>query len=164
MVRVVDMPADRTVMLTVASWVMEEWRHMFPDDTVDWYLDVWSQASRPHSGAPHAVIAVDGEDIVGTASVVVDDELPDAEEPGPWLALTWVRPDRRRRGIGTAMVRDLMRRCPDGLWLYTESESAWYESMGWQRVRESSVNGVAVTVMSWRSRASQARSFPAEPT
>lgn len=148
-VRVVDMPADLSVMSTVAAWVMEEWRHMFPDDTVDWYLDVWSQSAFTHDGLPHAVIARDGDDIVGTASVVLDDELPDAQEPGPWLALTWVKPEYRRRGIGTKMVSELMRRCPSGLWLYTESEESWYRSMGWRRVRESSVNGVPVTVMAW---------------
>ena len=147
--RVVDMPADHETMRMVAGWVMDEWRHMFPDDTVDWYLGVWSQASAPHEGPPHAVIAVDEGEIVGTASVLLDDELPGATEPGPWLALTWVVPGRRGRGIGTTMVHELMRRCPQGLWLYTESEEAWYEAMGWHRVRTAEVNGAPVTVMSW---------------
>ena len=157
MARIIDMPPDRAVMEKVASWVMNEWSHMFPDDDLTWYVDVWTHASHDHVGPPHAVIACDGDDIIGTASVVVDDELPDAVEPGPWLALTWVAPEHRRGGVGTAMVRELMGRCPDGLWLYTESEMAWYESMGWHRVRETAVNGVPVTVMAWPSRVAVAR-------
>lgn len=152
MAAIVDMPADQGVMRRVARWVMDEWAHMFPDDTVDWYLDVWSSASAPHAGPPHAVVATEGGEIVGTASVVVDDELPGATEPGPWLALTYVVPARRGHGIGSAMVRELMSRCPAGLWLYTESEAPWYRAMGWHDVRADSVNGVQVTVMHWPGR------------
>ena len=148
-VRIIDMPPDEGTMRAVAAWVMEEWRHMFPDDTVDWYLDVWTQASAHPDGPPHAVVATEDGTIIGTASVVVDDELPGATEPGPWLALTLVLPVHRGRGIGTAMVKELMGRCPGGLWLYTESESGWYESLGWRAVRTAEVNGVPVTVMHW---------------
>lgn len=149
MATIVDMPADRDVMERLASWVMDEWAHMFPEDTLQWYLDVWMLASGQHIGPPHAVVAVEDGEIVGTASVVVDDELPGATEPGPWLALTYVLPDHRGNGIGGAMVRELMSRCPGGLWLYTESEAAWYEDLGWTYVRTASVNGFPVTVMTW---------------
>ena len=147
------MPADRGTMVRLAGWVMDEWSHMFPNDTVDWYLDVWTEASVRAESPPHAVVAVEDGGIVGTASVVVDDELPGATEPGPWLALTYVLPAFRGRGVGTALVRELMRRCPGGLWLYTESEADWYGSMGWEAVRESQVNGVPVTVMHWQGAA-----------
>ena len=149
MLQVVDLPADEGIRRMVAGWLLREWSHMFPDDTVQWYLDVWADADASGDRPPHAVVAMDGDEIVGTASVVADDELPGAPEPGPWLALTYVLPAHRRKGAGRAMVLELMRRCPAGLWLYTESEARWYGSMGWKRVRDSSVNGVPVTVMTW---------------
>ena len=151
-VRIVDLWDDEPVMRRLAGWMLDEWSHMFPEDTVGWYLDLWRSAARTHEGPPHAVVALDGDTIVGTASVVPDDGLPDATEPGPWLALTYVLPGHRGKGTGTRMVRELMSRCPDGLWLYTESGNDWYGSLGWDTVRQSAVNGVPVTVMQWQAR------------
>lgn len=147
MVRVIDIPTDEDVRRRVAGWVVEEWRHLFPDDTVEWYLEAWADADASGAGAPHAVVAlVDGE-VVGTASMVLDDELPGAVEPGPWLAAVFVLPEHRGRGAGGAMVRELMTRATGGLWLYTEGEAEWYGQMGWVTVRVSTLNGHEVTVM-----------------
>jgi GNAT superfamily N-acetyltransferase len=149
MVTVVDMPPDAGLRRRVAAWVLAEWPHLFPDDTEDWYVNVWSEADRSGTNPPHCVVAlVDGEP-VGTASVVLDDELPGATEPGPWLAAVYVLPDYRGRGAGRAMVRELMSRMRGPLWLYTEHESDWYRDMGWRHVREAVLNGHAVTVMAW---------------
>lgn len=147
---VVDMPTDGALRRMVARWLLDEWPHLFPDDTEQWYLDVWAQADLAGDGAPHAVVAVLDDEVIGTASMVPDDELPGAPEPGPWLAAVWVHPGHRGGGAGRAMVRELMRRAAGPLWLYTESEAGWYASMGWTRVREDSLNGHAVTVMTWR--------------
>jgi len=68
-------------------------------------------------------------------------------EPGPWLAAVYVVPAHRGHGIGRALVREVLERAEADMWLYTENEVTWYESMGWSRVRESAVNGHSVTVM-----------------
>lgn len=147
MLTVVDIPVDTAVRRRVASWVVEEWPHLFPDDTEEWYLDVWSHADESGGRAPHCVVALwDGEP-VGTASIVLDDELPGATEPGPWLAAVYVLPSHRGRGAGRAMVQELMRRADGPLWLYTEHEAEWYVTLGWTRVRDAELNGHAVTVM-----------------
>lgn len=146
---VVDMPADGELRRRAAAWVVEEWPHLFPDDTEQWYLDVWAQADVTGAEAPHAVVALRDGEVIGTASMVLDDELPGAHEPGPWIAAVWVHPGHRRRGVGRAMVRELMSRARGRLWLYTENEAAWYVSMGWTRVRDATLNGHTVTVMTW---------------
>lgn len=145
--RVVDMPADVQARTTVARWLVEEWRHLFPDDDIGWYLGVWMRADATGSNPPHAVVALLNGEVVGTASMVHDDELPGAIEPGPWIAAVYVVPEHRGIGAGRAMMHELMSRRTGPLWLYTENETAWYESMGWRAVRRTVVNGHPVTVM-----------------
>lgn len=145
--RIIDIPTDPAVRRMVAAWCVAEWPHLFPDDTDRWYLDMYSEADSTGARPPHALVAFDGDEIVGTASLVVDDELPGAMEPGPWLAAVYVVPSHRGHGIGRALVREVLERAEADVWLYTENEVTWYESMGWSRVRESAVNGHSVTVM-----------------
>lgn len=147
--RVVDIPVDPDVRSLVAGWCVDEWPHLFPDDTARWYLDMYSQADATEAFPPHALIAVDGDEVIGTASLVADDELPGAAEPGPWLAAVYVHPAHRGRGVGRALVAAVMERAPADIWLYTEGEMDWYRSMGWTVVRESDLNGRHVTVMHW---------------
>lgn len=147
MIEVVDLPRVAEFRAHLAQILTDEWSHLFPDDTVQWCLEVWDQVDASGDAPPHCVVAMEDGALLGSASVVIDDGLPDAPETGPWLALTWVDPAHRRRGIGAAMVRELMARCPEGLWLYTESEERWYAGMGWTTVRRDSINGVPVTVM-----------------
>lgn len=147
MFEIVDLPRVAEFRAHLAQILIDEWSHLFPDDTVEWCLEVWGQVDASGDAAPHCVVAMDDGALLGSASVVPDDGLTDAPEPGPWLALTWVDPAHRRRGIGAAMVRELMARCPEGLWLYTESGENWYARMGWTTVRRDSINGHPVTVM-----------------
>lgn len=144
---IVDIPADPEVRRRVAGWCLDEWMHLYPDDTAQWYLDMYADADAAPGGTPRALVAMDGDDVVGTASLIADDELPGATEPGPWLAAVYVLPSHRGRGVGRALVTAVTVRAGGSLWLYTENEMAWYESMGWTRVRESAVNGHRVTVM-----------------
>lgn len=148
--RVVDIPADVSVRRAVARWCLDEWVHLFPDDTEQWYLDTYTRADSTGEGPPHALAAVDGEQVVGSALLVPDDELPGAPEPGPWLAAVYVVPGHRGRGVGRALVTAIMQRASSDIWLYTENETAWYESMGWTVVRDAELNGHSVTVMHWR--------------
>jgi GNAT superfamily N-acetyltransferase len=147
---IIDIPADTGLRLTVAQWCVDEWAHLYPDDTVQWYLDMYVDADAAADALPFALVAVEGDEVVGTASLIADDELPGAPEPGPWLAAVFVLPGHRGRGVGRALVDEVAGRAAGSIWLYTENETAWYESMGWTRVRESAVNGHPVTVMTRR--------------
>lgn len=144
---VIDIPTDVAVRAKVAAWVIDEWRHLFPDDDIEWYLEVWSRADETGSEPPHCVVTMLDGEVIGTASMVIDDELPGAREPGPWIAAVYVVPGYRGRGAGRAMLAELMARRSGPLWLYTESESEWYRSMGWREVRREVLNGHGVTVM-----------------
>lgn len=135
-----------------AAWSVEQWRHEFPADTVDTYLSQYRAAADGTGGDLEvwAALSTDG-DLLGVATLVDDDELPDATEPGPWLAAVYVEPAARGAGVGGQLVSHVASRARSlghgHLFLYTADRREWYERRGWRALRESSVNGTAVTVM-----------------
>lgn len=151
-VRIIDMPDDPALQQLVASTSVQLWRRDFPLDTEEWYFDLYSE-SQSQGTLPVVLVALDGDEFVGTASLIADDELPGAPEPGPWVAAVYVADSHRRRGIGTTFLNELRSRAVQAghsrLFLYTEDKMAWYESMGWQTVRTATLSGHDVTVMRW---------------
>ena len=148
--RISDMPNDAGVQSFVAKTCVSYWRRDFPHDTNEWYLALYADSLRSQT-LPIVLVAHMGDQVVGTASLIADDELPDATEPGPWLAAVFVEEERRGTGIGTALVREMMTRARalqiERLYLYTENAVAWYQSMGWRTVRIAHLSDHDVTVM-----------------
>ena len=149
-IEIIDMPDDQKLQLHVARTCVSYWKRDFPLDTAQWYLDLYA-SSLSSPGLPVVVVALDGGEFIGTASLIVDDELPDATEPGPWLAAVYVSESHRHQGVGTALVTSIETRAEllglTELFLYTENGMSWYESMGWRRVRIAQLSGHEVTVM-----------------
>jgi GNAT superfamily N-acetyltransferase len=145
------MPADNNVRLQSARWAVEQWKRDFPYDTVDWYLNLYSDADLSTS-LPVVHAALLNDEFVGTASLIADDELPDAPEPGPWIAAVFVAQWARRQGIGEALIDSLTSRARESgfstVYLYTEHGAPWYEKMGWTSLRVTRLSDHNVTVMS----------------
>lgn len=148
------MPVDDGVRRTLAEWSLAEWAGDFPDDTIDWYLDLYEKSSRGPD-LPVCLVALVDDRPVGTASLIDDDELPGATEPGPWVAAVFVEPGSRHRGAGAALVAEAVRRGHamgfDEIFLYTEAGAPWYEKSGWRIVRTAELAGHDVTVMVHRA-------------
>ncbi|NQV96434.1 MAG: GNAT family N-acetyltransferase [Acidimicrobiaceae bacterium] len=135
-----------------AEWAYAAWHHEFPDDTVHTYLDQYALAAS-NSGRLleiHGAITAQDE-LLAIGTLVDDDDLPGATEPGPWLAAVYVTPNARQSGIGSTIVQHIVdRSCELGyssLFLYTENQQDWYREKGWVRVRETLLNNLAHTVM-----------------
>lgn len=146
-----SMPADNNVRLQSARWAVEQWKRDFPYDTVDWYLNLYDAADSALS-LPVVLAALLNDEFVGTGSLIADDELPDAMEPGPWIAAVFVAEWARRQGIGEALIHSLTSRARElgfsTVYLYTEHGAPWYEKMGWTRLRVTQLSDHNVTVMS----------------
>jgi GNAT superfamily N-acetyltransferase len=137
---------------TAAEWSFSAWHHEFPSDTVQTYLDQYKLAASEPDTLIEVYAAIDDNDkLLGVATLVADDELPDAPEPGPWLAAVFVTPDARRHGAGSALVDHATNRARalghQKLYLYTEHAQDWYLGKGWQKVRETVFLGLHHTVM-----------------
>src|SRR4051812_888252 len=59
---------------------------------------------------PMALVAHNGSEFLGTASLVASD-LEQRPQFTPWLAAVWVEPRARSRGVGAALVRRATRDC-----------------------------------------------------
>jgi GNAT superfamily N-acetyltransferase len=148
--RIIDIPDDAGVQSFVAKTCVSYWRRDFPHDTEEWYLALYAESLQSQT-LPIVLVACMGDEVVGTASLIADDELPDATELGPWLAAVFVEEERRGTGVGTALVQEMMTRARalqiERLYLYTENAAAWYQLMGWRTLRTARLSDHDVTVM-----------------
>jgi GNAT superfamily N-acetyltransferase len=132
-----------------ARWIYVEWAQFESEAT-------WAQNQRDLASSVAAAVAVprffgarvDGE-LAGIASIVPHD-LPTRPELGPWLANVLVQPAWRRRGIGAALVRQVMDyaatlRSP--LYLYTFDQGALYQRLGWQILERAGYLARPITLM-----------------
>jgi N-acetylglutamate synthase-like GNAT family acetyltransferase len=137
---------------TAAEWSYEAWHHDFPSDTVQTYLDQYALAqSKPEQLLEVFAAVTDKDQLLGVSTLVHDDELPDAPEPGPWLAAVFVTPDARKLGVGSALVQHVVNRAREldypKIYLYTEHQENWYASTGWVKIRDIIFLGLHHTVM-----------------
>jgi GNAT superfamily N-acetyltransferase len=144
---------DAAIMQTVAKWSIEQWGADFPNDSIETYLNLYKESANSTSGIPRTFVALDKRGApVGTITFIADDDLPQATEPGPWLAALFVAPEARSQGLGHALVNtvcDYSRALGyHTLYLYTADLMSWYEDMGWTRVRKTELTDHEVTVMS----------------
>ena len=135
-----------------AQWSFDAWSHEFPSDTVQTYLDQYALAASESEKLIEVFTAIDSQDnLLGVATLVDDDELPDAPEPGPWLAAVFVTPDSRKFGVGSALVEHVVNRARElgfpKIYLYTEHQELWYASKGWTKIRDIVFLGLHHTVM-----------------
>jgi len=135
-----------------AEWSFAAWHHEFPSDTVQTYLDQYALAqSMPEQLLEVFAAVTDKDQLLGVSTLVHDDELPDAPEPGPWLAAVFVTPDARKLGVGSALVQHVVNRAREldypKIYLYTEHQENWYASTGWVKIRDIIFLGLHHTVM-----------------
>jgi GNAT superfamily N-acetyltransferase/predicted DNA-binding protein (MmcQ/YjbR family) len=99
---------------------------------------------------PIALVAHDGDELWGTASLTAAD-LEERPDLTPWLAGVYVVPSHRGRGLGGVLVRaveDLARdRGFTRLHLITAGQESFYAALGWRTLEQRTHLGEAVTVM-----------------
>ena len=135
-----------------AELSVTEWRKYFPNDTVQTYFDLYGLTGQYEGHFAETYIAVNTKDeLLGMATLVDDDELPESNEPGPWLAAVLTLPSTRRSGVGSTLVQQIVQRAHQlghsELFLYTSDQQEWYAKKGWLPLRQTSLNGIVHTVM-----------------
>ena len=135
-----------------AELSVTEWKEIFTEDSVQTYIDLYGQTGT-YAGRfveTYVVISADDE-LIGMATLVDDDELPNAPEPGPWLAAVLTVPTNRAQGVASAVVQRIVQRAHElklpAIYLYTSDQQQWYANKGWKPLRETELNGIAHTVM-----------------
>jgi len=151
-VQITHIPDDQLVMLAVANWSVQQWQSDFPSDTVETYLTLFKTAITSQDQLPFVFVAwSDNGAPIGTVTLIADDELPHATEPGPWLAALFVLPEFRHQGVGQALVDVVVSAARNThhyeLFLYTADQMTWYQTMGWSPIRTATLADHEVVVM-----------------
>ena len=133
----------------VAAWGFAEWGHLNPGETLEKRV-VRIQGKMNLDRVPVAFVALDdGDEIVGTASLIFDDLEDDSRNP--WLASVFVLPTHRKKGIASALVRtveDTARRLGySRLYLFTSTAPDLYASLGWRPLERRDYRGEHIQVM-----------------
>ena len=135
-----------------AELSVTEWKEIFTEDSVQTYIDLYGQAGTYAGRFVETYVAISTDDeLIGMATLVDDDELPNAPEPGPWLAAVLTVPNNRAQGVASAVVQRIVQRAHElrlpAIYLYTSDQQQWYANKGWKPLRETELNGIAHTVM-----------------
>ena len=145
---------------TLAAWHHAQWGHLYSH----WTLAVCRAELAAHAaraeGLPATLVALEGEALLGSVSLVFED-APELQEHGsPWLASLYVTPEARGRGIGAALARAAVARAAaEGggeLFLFTPEHKDFYARLGWRPLARTALKGTAVDLMCILPAASQA--------
>ena len=134
---------------TVAARLYEEWGRLNPGDSVERRIARLSaHTGRP--GIPTTLIALEGDTLLGSASLVEND-LASHPHLTPFMASVYVDPAHRRRGVATALVQQVMVTTGllgiQTLYLITHDQQRLYEKLGWFAIEDVQYRGETVTVM-----------------
>jgi predicted N-acetyltransferase YhbS len=133
----------------LARWHFAQWGSLNPAGTIERRIARFQEHLQPDR-VPQTFVAVDDDQLLGSASLVAAD-LPNRADLSPWLASVYVDPPFRQRGIGAALVefvaKEARRLGFPVIYLFTPDRAAFYGRLGWQVVEQSDWNGIGVTVM-----------------
>ena len=100
---------------------------------------------------PETLIALDGDQVVGTASIVEND-LSSRPDLSPWMASVYVDDRYRGQGVGSQIVRAIVAEASalgvKRLYLITHDRMSFYQRLGWEEIERVHYRGEDVTVMS----------------
>ena len=146
----IDYLADhREHIPQLAGWLHAQWGYLHENDSVDRRV-ARLESRTTRGGVPVTFVAVDGETLLGSASLV-DDDLESRPELTPWLASVYVASEHRGRGVASALVRRVVDEARDSgvprLYLWTTDQERLYARLGWTPVEHMKFEGEDIVVM-----------------
>ena len=145
--------ADRPQHIpALAVWHFAQWGELNPaNDVAARIARLQTQLNR--GTVPTTFIACDGDELLGSASLVVSD-LDIRPELTPWLAGVFVAPAARNRGVGTLLVQRVMSEARDigvpRLHLFTLDREKFYAGLGWRLLERIIWREREIAVMEFR--------------
>lgn len=132
----------------LAQWIHAQFPYEFREQALgNWQAEL---ASGQLDGSWQSLIAVEGEHLLGSASLARDD-LPSRPELSPWLACVYVRPECRGQGLAERLIEAICARARDlghdRLYLHTHDRADYYARRGWQALEDFQAYGKSHRLM-----------------
>jgi GNAT superfamily N-acetyltransferase len=117
----------------VADRIWQEWWE--PNGYPLAYVEGRLAENMQNTPIPLALVAHDGENFLGTSSLIESD-LDERPELSPWVAAVWVEERARGHGVGAALVDAATRACfalgfPRAYLCARPRMTGFYERLGW---------------------------------
>ncbi|MFY2763317.1 GNAT family N-acetyltransferase [Arenimonas sp. MALMAid1274] len=135
---------------TLARWHHAQWSGLYED----WSLQQATDELRDHATRrtlPTTLVAMDGDALLGSVSLVEEDAPELRDQGDAWLASLYVVPAARGQGLGQRLVRALVAHAAAQqvarLWLFTPEHAAFYARLGWRPQGSAKLRGVPVQLM-----------------
>lgn len=130
-----------------------EWGALYDDWTLQAATDeLVDHATR--NSLPTTLLLLDGETLLGSVSLLLEDAPALQDRGSPWLGSLYVLPDARGRGGGRALVdAAVTQAAQEGvslLRLFTLWHEDFYASLGWQVEERTTLHDTPVVIMSIR--------------
>lgn len=133
----------------VAQWIHAQWGYMNPEKTLGQRMEKLKKGAT-RGGIPTTIVAFYEDRLAGTASLVKHD-METHRELTPWLASVYVAQEYRNQGIGSALVRQIIKEARilsvETLYLFTFDRESFYARLGWQKICNDAYLGAKVTIM-----------------
>jgi GNAT superfamily N-acetyltransferase len=135
---------------TLAGWHHAQWGHLYSH----WTLEVATAELADHAtrrGLPTTLVLLDGDELLGSVSLVLEDAPELCAHGSPWLASLFVRPERRGEGHGVRLARAAVAHAAglgvEELFLFTPEHAGFYQRLGWRPLARTALLGTPVDLM-----------------
>ena len=144
--------ADRVDAIPiVAKWHFDEWGRFDPDSSYEKTCKIiaeWQNRDR----APLLLLAIENENIVGTAALKPHEMLSVFPDHTPWLGSVFVDPGYRGRGIASQLCGEIVALATSfgtpQLFLQTQRlDGGLYAPLGWRPIQQLNYHGQEVVLM-----------------
>ena len=134
---------------TLAEWHYSEWSYLHAVDSVERRISELEEEAQA-DGIPQTFVALSGDTLLGSASLISHD-MNTRMDLSPWLASVYVPVEQRNRGIGSALVRHVVKHADmlgyRTIYLFTPDREAFYARLGWSLMERTEYHGHRVPIM-----------------
>jgi N-acetylglutamate synthase-like GNAT family acetyltransferase len=147
--KIIDLRTASHHIPTLAQWHHDEWSYLNPGGSVEKRIEKM-QTYLGESLIPTMLIAVEDEEVWGTAALIASD-MDTKPNLSPWLANVYVRADKRGLGVGAKLVKSIMDLAKQNqlprIYLFTPDQENFYAKLGWKTLSKESYRNSPVTIM-----------------
>lgn len=134
----------------LAAWFHEQWSWFLPPESSAETIAAKFLTHLNRDAPPIALIALDGVELLGTASLRVHD-MDILTELSPWLGGVYVARNHRQKGVGRRLVRAVEQKALElghrSIYLFTVDQAPMYARLGWKALKQLEYHGHPVVVM-----------------